>query len=39
MAEHTESPEQAEFRDHCRRWLAENRPAPPPFRLPRTPSR
>jgi alkylation response protein AidB-like acyl-CoA dehydrogenase len=27
-----ESPEQAEFREHCRRWLEENRP--PPTRLP-----
>jgi alkylation response protein AidB-like acyl-CoA dehydrogenase len=26
--------EQAEFRAYCRRWLAENRPAPPAFRLP-----
>jgi alkylation response protein AidB-like acyl-CoA dehydrogenase len=26
--------EQAEFREYCRRWLEENRPAPPPFRLP-----
>ena len=26
--------EQAEFRERCRRWLAEHRPAPPPFRLP-----
>jgi hypothetical protein len=29
-----DTPEQAEFRAYCRRWLAENRPAPPPFRLP-----
>jgi alkylation response protein AidB-like acyl-CoA dehydrogenase len=37
MAEHTESPEHAEFRSHCRRWLAENKPAAPPFRLPLSP--
>ena len=29
-----DTPEQAEFREHCRKWLKENRPAPPPFRLP-----
>jgi alkylation response protein AidB-like acyl-CoA dehydrogenase len=29
-----DTPEQAEFRDHCRRWLEENRPAAPSFRLP-----
>jgi alkylation response protein AidB-like acyl-CoA dehydrogenase len=29
-----DTPEQAEFRDHCRRWLAEHRPAAPSFRLP-----
>jgi len=29
-----DTPEQAEFRDHCRRWLAENRPGTPPSRLP-----
>ena len=34
MPEKRDNPEQAEFRDHCRRWLAEHRPAPPPFRLP-----
>ena len=34
MAERVDSPEQAEFREHCRRWLNENRPAPPSFRLP-----
>lgn len=32
-----DTPEQAEFREYCRRWLAENRPAPPPFRLPEQP--
>ncbi len=26
--------EQLEFREHARRWLAENRPGPPPERLP-----
>jgi alkylation response protein AidB-like acyl-CoA dehydrogenase len=35
--ETTESAEHAEFRTYCRRWLAENRPAPPPFRLPLSP--
>ena len=34
MAEHVATPEQREFRDYCRRWLAENRPAAPPFRMP-----
>jgi len=29
-----DTPEQAEFRDHCIRWLKENKPAPPSFRLP-----
>ena len=29
-----DTPEQAEFREYCRRWLDENRPAPPSFRLP-----
>src|SRR5215472_8099307 len=29
-----DTPEQAEFRTYCRRWLAENRPAAPAFRLP-----
>lgn len=29
-----DSPEQAEFREHCRRWLEANRPAPPRTRLP-----
>ncbi len=32
-----ETPEQAEFRAYCRRWLDENRPAPPGFRLPISP--
>ena len=30
---HEDTPEQAEFRAYCRRWLAENRPPDPPFRL------
>ncbi|MEE8311780.1 MAG: acyl-CoA dehydrogenase family protein [Candidatus Binatia bacterium] len=34
MAGKKDTPEQAEFRRHCRRWLEENRPAPPAFRLP-----
>ena len=29
-----DTPEQAEFREHCRTWLAENRPGHPPGRLP-----
>jgi alkylation response protein AidB-like acyl-CoA dehydrogenase len=29
-----DSPEQAEFRQYCRTWLASNRPADPPVRLP-----
>ena len=29
-----DTPEQAEFRDYCRRWLDENRPEPPGFRMP-----
>ena len=29
-----DTPEQAEFRDYCRRWLAEHKPAAPSFRLP-----
>lgn len=29
-----DTPEQAEFREHCRRWLAENRPALPRTKLP-----
>jgi len=32
-----DTPEQAEFREYCRRWLAESKPAPPSFRLPITP--
>src|SRR5688572_21545247 len=29
--------EQAEFQEYARRWLAENRPEPPDFRLPISP--
>jgi len=29
-----DTPEQAEFRQYCRSWLAANRPADPPVRLP-----
>ena len=31
---HSDDREQAEFRAHCRAWLAANLPAPPAFRLP-----
>lgn len=34
MSEKKDTAEQAEFREYCRRWLEENRPAPAPFRLP-----
>ncbi|MDX2166096.1 MAG: acyl-CoA dehydrogenase family protein [Deltaproteobacteria bacterium] len=34
MEARRDTPEQAEFRQYCRRWLEEHRPAPPPFRLP-----
>ena len=34
MTERRESAEEAAFRERCRRWLADHRPAPPPFRLP-----
>jgi alkylation response protein AidB-like acyl-CoA dehydrogenase len=37
MAETKDTPEQAEFREYCRRWLAENRPPAPTFRMPQTP--
>lgn len=33
-ASHREDREQAEFRAHCRAWLASHKPAPPAFRLP-----
>ena len=32
MEQKRDTPEQAEFRDYCRRWLADNRPAAPSFR-------
>jgi alkylation response protein AidB-like acyl-CoA dehydrogenase len=32
-----DTPEQAEFRAYCRRWLEENRPSAPPSRLPEYP--
>ena len=31
------TPEQLEFEEYARRWLDENRPAPPPVRMPITP--
>jgi len=31
-----DTPEQAQFREHCREWLAQNTPAEPEFRLPQT---
>jgi alkylation response protein AidB-like acyl-CoA dehydrogenase len=31
-----DTPEQAEFRQYCREWLAANRPAEPSVRLPQT---
>ncbi len=37
MAERTETSEQREFRDYCRRWLAESRPPAPAFRMPIAP--
>ena len=37
MSERKDSAEQAEFREHCRRWLEANRPGAPRFRLPQSP--
>ena len=37
MAEGRDSKEQSEFREYCRRWLAENRPPAPSFRMPLNP--
>jgi len=37
MAEGRDSKEQSEFREYCRRWLAENRPPAPSFRMPIAP--
>jgi alkylation response protein AidB-like acyl-CoA dehydrogenase len=34
MSESAATPEQREFQEHARRWLAENPPPPPPERLP-----
>jgi alkylation response protein AidB-like acyl-CoA dehydrogenase len=34
MSERKDTAGQAAFREHCRRWLEANRPAPPTFRLP-----
>ena len=34
MENRRDTPEQAEFREYCRRWLDEHRPAAPAFRLP-----
>lgn len=36
-AEQKDTPEQAEFRAYVRKWLKENRPAKPGFRLPQSP--
>ena len=33
-ADRKDTPEQAEFRQHCRDWLAANHPGRPPVRLP-----
>lgn len=35
-AERKGTPEQAEFREYCRKWIAENKPALPDFRLPQS---
>jgi alkylation response protein AidB-like acyl-CoA dehydrogenase len=32
-----ETAEQREFREYCRRWIAEHRPEPPTFRMPIAP--
>ncbi len=32
-----DTPAQAEFREYCRRWIADNIPVAPPFRLPQSP--
>jgi len=37
MSERKDTPEQAEFREHCRSWLEKNRPERPKFRLPQSP--
>ncbi len=33
----TITPEQVEFQEYASRWLEENRPPPPTFRMPITP--
>ena len=33
-ADRMDTPEQAEFREYCRSWLADNHPGRPPVRLP-----
>jgi hypothetical protein len=38
-SERKDTPEQAEFRAYCRRWLADNHPGEPPVRLPTSPWR
>jgi len=37
MAQAQDTPEQAEFRHYCRDWIEQNRPGPPPSRLPELP--
>ncbi len=34
MSQKPDTQDQAEFREYCRRWLDENRPPAPNFRLP-----
>ena len=38
MSERRDTQDQAEFREYCRRWLDENRPPAPGFRLPDQPA-
>ena len=37
MSEKRDTQDQAEFREYCRRWIEENRPPAPSFRLPISP--
>jgi alkylation response protein AidB-like acyl-CoA dehydrogenase len=37
MGRNKDTPEQAEFRQYCERWLGENSPGRPPSRLPEMP--
>ena len=37
MSDRRDTPEQAEFRQYCQRWIGEHRPAAPSFRLPLSP--